>query len=437
MLAFLLALGCMRPPADDSASPVEPGRLELPDLTGKSVVYVHTDTLRSDRLQPYGYARDTTPRMASEPWLLVDGIYGSSSWTVPSTGSLLSAEPPEIHGMTNRDGDAATAYIEIYVPTVTEHLQAQGWATGLFAGNVWVAEQSDLWKGFDVVEHLPKTTERYNLQEHNERAFAWLDTLPEGQPFFLFLQPLDMHTPYWVAPEDRGYYTGGDPPFDLDETDSTEQMAQITSALQRDTETATAALNDVYDEQLRGLDRGVGELLDGLDARGLLDDVLFVFAADHGETLNDVGDRTWGHARWLNEELVHTPLLLRLPDGTAGSVDCIAPNQDLFPTFLEALGVPPMEGVSGRSLREGCDDMAVSTLYADRTTLESVNVSDGRNRVTRDCAEGTQRGWDLVDDPEERRPVDPSELRRGAELVARIDEVVASVTAVYPDTICP
>lgn len=438
MLLLVLTAACTPEAADDTAPLPDPAALVLPSLAGMSVVYVHVDTLRADHLPMYGYDRPTTPGLAAREWLQVDGVYGSSSWTVPSTASLLTGQPPEVHGANSRDAgeDAASAYIEVDAPGFPAHLQSQGWATALFAGNVWVAEQSDLWKGFDVHEHIPKDGKRYNLDAAVDDGLAWIDALPDDQRFLLFFQPLDTHTPYWVAPEDRGTFATSEPPFDLDEPDAEVQAAEINDALRQDPDGTTEALVDAYDEALLGLDRGMERLLAGLTARGLDERVLVVFTADHGETLNDAGDGTWGHARWLREELVRNPMLIRGPGIEPGRVSCVTPNENVFPTLLEALGVPAMEGTRGRSLATGCETLAVSSLYDDRTHMEQINASTGEERLTRDCATGVETGWDLVADPAQIRELRRSDLAHGATLRRALDEAVADTLARLPETDC-
>lgn len=441
-ITVLLLLAACHPAADkdtaDSGSAVDLGELVLPDLSGMNIVYVHTDTLRADHLPFWGYERATMPNLVNREWVQVDGIYGGSSWTVPSTGALLTANPPEVNGLTELNEDAGDAYLPLYVPTVTQHLHDLGWATGDFSGNVWVAERTDMILGFDVVNHTEKTNTAYNLLTLLDAALPWVDSIPEGQPFFLFLQPMDMHEPYWVDPAERGHWGEAPAPWNLDEMNHDIQNDEIRQAFRDDEPAATQALIDVYDEEMLGLDRGVEALLDGLEARGLLDHTLFVLGADHGETLNDAGDSTFGHSRWLREELVKNPYLLQFPGMEPGVVPCIAPNMDLMPTFLEALGVPAMEGTLGASLATGCHPWAIETLYSpdSQTSLESINASDGQYRYLRDCAAHQDAGYDLAADPAQVNPIPVASLPRAAAMRADIDANVARIEAAFSDSHC-
>lgn len=98
-----------------------------------------------------------------------------------------------------------------------------------------------------------------------------------------------------------------------------------------------------------GVDESVGKLLDYLDAEKLADNTVVVYASDQGFFL---GEHGWFDKRWIFEESLRTPLLVRWP-GVAkpGLADGhITSLLDLAPTFCAAAGVPPPEGVHGRSL---------------------------------------------------------------------------------------
>ncbi|QEH37611.1 Arylsulfatase [Aquisphaera giovannonii] len=89
------------------------------------------------------------------------------------------------------------------------------------------------------------------------------------------------------------------------------------------------------------VDRWLGELFDALRRMGRMEDTLVVFTSDQGEPLGE-----HGYVRrfrpWLYEELVHTPLIVRMPGGKHGGIrrQAIVQTVDLLPTIMAALGVP-------------------------------------------------------------------------------------------------
>jgi arylsulfatase A-like enzyme len=109
-------------------------------------------------------------------------------------------------------------------------------------------------------------------------------------------------------------------------------------------------LQRTYAGAVSAFDAELGRLLEGLRERGLLDDLLVVLTTDHGLPLGEHG--VVGLCRpWLHDELIHLPLLVRLPGGgEAGRrVPALTQPVDLLPTLLDAFGLPPAP-VHGHSL---------------------------------------------------------------------------------------
>src|SRR5206468_7131921 len=100
---------------------------------------------------------------------------------------------------------------------------------------------------------------------------------------------------------------------------------------------------------IRSVDESVGRLLKFLDDEGLADNTVVVYASDQGFYL---GEHGWFDKRWIFEESLRTPLLVRWPGVTKpGSTDAhMVSNLDFAETFLEAAGLPAPAEMQGRSL---------------------------------------------------------------------------------------
>jgi arylsulfatase A-like enzyme len=101
---------------------------------------------------------------------------------------------------------------------------------------------------------------------------------------------------------------------------------------------------------VKAVDDSVGRLLAYLDESGLAENTLVVYASDQGFYL---GEHGWFDKRWIFEESLRTPLLVRWPGVTKpGSVsDAIVSNVDFAETFLDAAGVPIPADMQGKSLK--------------------------------------------------------------------------------------
>jgi arylsulfatase A-like enzyme len=98
------------------------------------------------------------------------------------------------------------------------------------------------------------------------------------------------------------------------------------------------------------IDDNMGRLLDGLDAEGVTDDTVVAYTSDQGFFL---GDHGWYDKRFMYEESLRMPLLVRYPREVArgSSTEAMALNVDFAQTFLDLAGVPAPPDRQGRSLR--------------------------------------------------------------------------------------
>lgn len=98
------------------------------------------------------------------------------------------------------------------------------------------------------------------------------------------------------------------------------------------------------------VDDNVGRVLDYLDAERLAGDTLVLYTSDQGFFL---GDHGWYDKRFMYEESLRIPLLVRYPpEIPPGSVsDAIVLNVDFAQTLLDYAGVPEPPGMQGRSAR--------------------------------------------------------------------------------------
>lgn len=104
-----------------------------------------------------------------------------------------------------------------------------------------------------------------------------------------------------------------------------------------------------YAKVLKSLDDNVGRVLDYLKEAGLLDNTLVVYTSDQGFYM---GEHGWFDKRFMYEESLNTPLVMRLPDGlnARGEIKEMVQNIDYAPTFLELAGAPIPSDIQGVSL---------------------------------------------------------------------------------------
>jgi arylsulfatase A-like enzyme len=100
---------------------------------------------------------------------------------------------------------------------------------------------------------------------------------------------------------------------------------------------------------VKAVDESVGRVLKFLDEDGLSGDTIVVYSSDQGFYL---GEHGWFDKRWIFEESLRAPLLLRWPGVVqpGSTTSRIVSNIDFAETFLEAAGVAAPTDMQGRSL---------------------------------------------------------------------------------------
>jgi arylsulfatase A-like enzyme len=103
-------------------------------------------------------------------------------------------------------------------------------------------------------------------------------------------------------------------------------------------------LQRTYAAAVSQLDRTLGQLCEELRRHDLYDSLMIIVTSDRGFSLGEHG--LVGDSRpWLYEELVHVPLILRMPHGVAGGgrIGALTQPVDLMPTLLEAFGLTSVD----------------------------------------------------------------------------------------------
>ncbi|MCB9882117.1 MAG: sulfatase [Planctomycetes bacterium] len=100
---------------------------------------------------------------------------------------------------------------------------------------------------------------------------------------------------------------------------------------------------------VRGVDESVQRLTNWLRENGLEENTVVIYSSDQGFFL---GDHGWFDKRWMYEESLSMPLIVKWPKhAQGGSVNGdLVQNLDYAPTFLEMAGVPVPARMQGRSL---------------------------------------------------------------------------------------
>lgn len=109
-------------------------------------------------------------------------------------------------------------------------------------------------------------------------------------------------------------------------------------------------LRRTYAAAVSFVDAGLADLLNELAKRTVYEELTILFTSGQGAVLGEHGI-VGAYRPWLHEELIHVPLIVRLPGGAEAGrhVPALTQALDLMPTLLELFQLPPAP-VDGHSL---------------------------------------------------------------------------------------
>jgi arylsulfatase A-like enzyme len=332
LVLVVLASAAYTPPARTPAAPATPAPPAAgPARAGDpSIAVIVLDTVGTRHLSLYGYERRTSPELErvvrSRPNAVVyPAAWSNSPWTGPSHASLVTGVIPSRHGAHEgrfvQDGSGIVA-LEAEL-TLPEALRARGYRTlALFANRLdlvgGVSRGFDVFRQIPYPERLPLVGEKLrknvlpgayaeSRKPYPEAARVTRGVL-EGigdcsvRPCFLLVNYLDAHAPYIPERACRGRFGAA---WSLRE--------DVEGPSIRDGAARLEQLRARHDEEICGLDLALGELLDGLAARGWFERGWVFVTSDHGEAFGEHG--AVEHGSSIYDEQTRIPLVAFPPDG--------------------------------------------------------------------------------------------------------------------------
>jgi arylsulfatase A-like enzyme len=353
-----------------------------PSARPRQVVLVFVDTLRRDHMGLYGYERDTSPHV--DAWakgaVVFDDARATSSWTLPSTRSLLTGMPPGAWGQ---------------VPSLQASLASRGFTTGAFVANAFLTDHFDMgrdWAHYGYSLLAPAS-------EQVDQALEFLERNADRDSLVM-VQLMDPHMPYREPEAFRDRWAGPEPSALAGKINRRELRALHPDEDQ--TVLYRRYLVDRYDQNIAYVDHELDRLLGALS-----EDAVVVFFADHGEEFWEHGSVEHGHT--LYDELLRVPLVLKAPGLGPSRIDTPVSLLDVTPTLLDLLDIDPTGQLQGRSLvalargdQASRDELSQRPLFFGGLLYDDeawgVRSPAGLKWVARD---GTQALYDLVSDPRE------------------------------------
>ena len=349
-------------------------------------VFIMADDHAAHAIGAYGSRINETPgidRLAAEGMRL-DNCFCTNSLCSPSRAAILTGTYNHVNGVTSN-----SSKFDATQPTYVSMLHDAGYQT--YLSGKWHLGHGGIHdpRGFDrwaVLEehgtyHDPEfltadgrsRRSGYTTDVITDQALEWLAQRDRQRPFCMLIQHKAPHREWEYADRHASLYDDRAIPAPAtlrdDHAGRATPAREATMTIARDL--TDADLKEFLppgldaDEELRwkyrrfitdylrtvaALDENVATVLDWLEADGIAGDTVVVYTSDQGFFL---GDHGWYDKRWMYEESLRMPFLVRYPpEIAAGSASAaMALNVDVGATFLDYAGVAVPTWMQGRSLR--------------------------------------------------------------------------------------
>ena len=321
-----------------------------------NVILITIDALRADHLGCYGYSINTSPnidKFANES-IIFTHSFSQSSWTLPSMSSVFSSIYPYLY-----DDVKIEEYLLLSksVKTLPEILKENGYLTAGFVDACYMNSYFGFNKGFDIYDDRGCIyTNFWGIKNIENNVFEFLNENKQNK-FFLYLHLMEVHS-------------------------------------------ATEKNISEYDKNILYEDEGINILLNKLKELNLEQKTIIIITADHGQEIFDHGN--FGHGETLYDEVIHVPLIIKIPFFEHKVISNQVESIDIAPTILGLLNITIPEQFQGKSfipLIMGYEKEN-KAVYSKLLTLTSFRTNNFK--LIYDTTEGAKELYDLKNDPKEK-----------------------------------
>ncbi len=363
---MVVLLACSRgDQVREDAAPVRP-----------NIVFILLDDVRYDDVIDHPFVELPHLRRLVTEGASFQRFFTSAPLCSPSRAVFLTGQYPYHNGIVDNGERAELSHQLVTFPKL---LHDAGYRTGFF-GKWHMGHEDDTPRpGFDRwvsfigqgvyfdpalnIDGTVTSATGYMTDILTDHAVNFITSAPADTPFLAFIAQKAVHPEihpgqvrsFPPAPGDQGAYEH-EP---IEHTPSWRAPLTGKPALQRpadssDPRSPPGGLPDAYVRDrlrmLRSVDRGIGAVIAALEAKGILDQTVFVVTSDQGFFYGEFGLAQ--ERRLAYEPSTHIPLIVRYPAVVPAGVrpSALSGNVDMAATMLELASVPAPATLDGRSL---------------------------------------------------------------------------------------
>ncbi|MDR6880577.1 sulfatase [Bacillus sp. 3255] len=342
------------------------------------VLLLDLDSTRPDHLGCYGYHRNTSPNIDSiaKEGVRFTNYYTSDAPCFPSRTALMTGRFGIHNGVVGHGGTAADVRHEGTDRAFRDRLGKEclpaifrntGMKTALISP---FAERHSSWTfyaGFNEMHNTGKGGMEY-AEEVTPVALNWIRQHAQEDNWFLYVNYWDPHTPYrtpedfanpfeqdplpaWITDDVLAAHMNKIGPHSASEINMYDNRTLPQYPRHPGEITDRAGLRtmiDGYDMGIRYMDEHIGRLFQELKDQGVMDDLIVIITADHGENMGELG--IYGEHGTADQGTCRIPMIIRWPGLMSNHVDnSLHYHLDLTPTLAELLDAPASPSWDGAS----------------------------------------------------------------------------------------
>jgi iduronate 2-sulfatase len=420
-----------------------------------NILFIISDDLSAEALSCYGNKQCQTPHIDSiaKQGMKFTRAYCQFPVCGPSRAALMSGMYPQAVGVTGNGSSENFTKRMGDRPSMSQLFKENGWYSARVSKIYHMRVPGDITKGVDGPDHAGSWSERFNAHapewmskgEHihltNEKLrfekethyglgfggafYVVKGTDPEGaaqadviasrkavelleahkeEPFFLAVGLVRPHVPLVAPHQYFNSYPSEEmslPPKRENDWEDIPKAGISKSSKSSGLEGRIAQQKQVlsaYYASVSFMDDQVGRILNALDRLDLRKKTIVIFTSDHGYHL---GEHDFWQKLSLHEESTRIPIIMSVPEKSAGISQSLVQQIDFYPTLAELGGLQIPEHVQGKSFAKLLDDPSQSI-------HEEVYCLRGKDHLLRtdrwaylQYKNGTSELYDMHNDPQQ------------------------------------
>ncbi len=356
-----------------------------------NVILITIDSLRADHLGYMGYEKNTSPNIdaLAKESVVFTNAYSNGPMTAQSLISLSTSTYPLDYNGPRK--------VERPRMLISEVFKKEGYITAVFTSNAYISDFFGYDRGWDFFEYfsLPLLESKEKRIKKILKAvlkeisfllfphfFFWIKYLKYKKErkksnfseakfwrkppdslltqalkdfinstkevdFFSWIHYGGVHSPFLPL---KSYLYGSPLSFSEIIAISLHENFSIYSkrkALKKVLKKNFKKIKELYDQAIQYVDLQIKDLLNFLKKEKLYENTIIILTADHGEEF--LGHGKLGHYSQLYNELLHVPLILKIPGEGYKKIDKKVSLVDLAPTLCEILAITPPPSFKGKS----------------------------------------------------------------------------------------